>query len=776
MQRKQGKYRNVITMIAVVLGASGAWGEEPDLEPFLAQYCFDCHADGMSKGGFDLELASAASIAGHTEIWEKAIRRIDARQMPPPKKDRPSEKEYQENIDALSKYLDHLAEKNPNPGHVAGMRRLTRTEYQNAIRDLLQVEVDVAELLPKDESSHGFDNITVGNLSPTLLNRYISASQKISRIAVGGKQGAPQLRVVRLPADQTQEEHVVGLPLGTRGGALIEHTFPVTGEYEVEIRLTRDRDEKIEGLNGTHQIEVLVDNDRVADFEVKRPKNARDHTKVDLHLKHRIQVKGGQRKLGVTFIKNSGSLLDIKRQPYDAQYNRHRHPRQSPAVFQVSIAGPFYENLGEESPSRRALFSAKSKSDNEEVRAREILAPILRRAYRRSISEKELEGPMRFFRQARKEGNFDDGIERALSAVLVSPRFLFRIEKEPEGPGEVYQISEFELASRLSFFLWSSLPDEELLAVAEKGQLSDPAQIEKQVRRMLRDPRAKSLSTNFANQWLHLRNLGGVSPDLRLFPDFDDNLRQSFREETELFFQDVVDQDRKVGDLLGADYSFLNERLAKHYGIPHVYGSRFRKVGLGKETHRGGLLSHGSILSVTSYATRTSPVLRGNWILENILGTPAPPPPPNTPALDDVVVDSTLPMRARLAAHSQKTSCAACHRLMDPVGFALEHYDAVGRWRIKDGEAPVDADGGLPDGQVFVGAEPLKEGLLRRPDLFARTLTEKLLTYALGRGVEYSDAPAIRRIIRDASANEYRFSDLAVGIAQSVPFNMKKKP
>ena len=769
-------FRLLLPAVIVGMSLSGALAEDPKLEPFLAQYCFDCHADGMSKGGFDLELASEENIAKHTEVWEKAIRRIDARQMPPPKKDRPSEKEYQETIDALSEYLDRLAAKNPNPGHVAGMRRLTRTEYQNSIRDLLKVDVDVAELLPKDESSHGFDNITVGNLSPTLLNRYISAAQKISKIAVGGKQGSPQLRVVRLPADQTQKEHVVGLPLGTRGGALIDHTFPVTGEYEIEIRLTRDRDEKIEGLNGTHQIEVLLDNNRVADFEVKRPKNARDHTQVDLHLNQRIQVKSGQRKLGVTFIKNSESLLDIKRQPYDAQYNRHRHPRQAPAVFQVSIAGPFYEDLGDESPSRRALFNAVSKNHDEEARAREILAPIVKLAYRRAISQQELEGPMRFFRQARKEGSFDDGIERALSAILVSPRFLFRIEKEPEDAGEVYQISEFELASRLSFFLWSSLPDEELLNLAEKGQLSDPAQLEKQVRRMLKDSRATSLSTNFANQWLHLRNLGGVSPDLRLFPDFDDNLRQSFREETEMFFQDVVDHDRKVGDLLGADYSFLNERLAKHYGIPHVYGSRFRRVELGKETRRGGLLSHGSILSVTSYATRTSPVLRGNWILENILGTPAPPPPPNTPALDDVVVDSSLPMRARLAAHSQKASCAACHRLMDPVGFALEHYDAVGRWRIKDGESEVDADGGLPDGQVFVGAEPLKEGLLRRPDLFARTLTEKLLTYALGRGVEHSDAPAIRRIIRNASANEYRFSDLAVGIAQSVPFNMKKKP
>jgi len=768
------RYIKVITMIA----AAGVCGKEPDLKPFLEHYCFDCHADGMSKGGFDLELASEASIAKHSEVWEKAIRRLDARQMPPPKKDRPSEKEYRETIDAITKYLDQVAKKNPDPGHVAGMRRLTRTEYQNAIRDLLQVKVEVAELLPKDESSHGFDNITVSNLSPTLLNRYIGAAQKISRIAVGGHQGRPQLRVVRLPADQTQEEHVVGLPLGTRGGAMIEHTFPVTGEYEIEIRLARDRDEKVEGLNGTHLIEVLVDNDQVAQLEVKRPKNARDHTNADKHLRRRIRVKGGVRNLGVTFIKNSGSLLEIKRQPYDAQYNRHRHPRQNPAIFQVSIAGPFYENSNDETPSRRLLLGKQSEAKDEELRARDLLKPIMRRAFRRQVSDAEVEGPMKFFRQARKEGNFDDGIEGALAAILVSPRFLFKIEKEPAElkSGEIFQISDFELASRLSFFLWSSLPDEELLVLAEKGELSDPDQLEKQTRRMLKDPRATALSTNFANQWLHLRNLGGVLPDLRLFPDFDDNLRQSFREETEMFFQHLVDEDLGVGELLGADYSFLNERLAKHYGIPHIYGSRFRRVEFSEGSHRGGLLSHGSILSVTSYATRTSPVLRGNWILENILGTPAPPPPPNTPTLEDVVVDANLPMRARLAAHSQEASCATCHRLMDPVGFALEHYDAVGRWRSKDGDSEVDAGGGLPDGKVFEGEEALKQRLLERPDIFARTLTEKLLTYSLGRGVEHADAPAVRRIIRDASVNDYRFSDLVVGIVKSVPFNLKMKP
>ncbi|MFC7339258.1 DUF1592 domain-containing protein [Haloferula chungangensis] len=754
-----------------------------DLPALLDEYCIDCHDGGIKRGGLDLDGISGDEIGKHPEIWEKVIRRMDARQMPPVEEVRPDEETYQATLETLTAYFDSRASESPDPGHVDAVRRLTRTEYQNAIRDLLGVEVDVFELLPKDESSHGFDNITVGSLSPTLLSRYISAAQKISRIAVGGDQGSPQIRVVRVPADRTQDERLEGLPFGTRGGVVIDHTFPVSGEYEVDIRLSRDRNEEIEGLYEPHQIEVLVGQEKVAEFEVKRPRN-RDFSKVDANLKARIRVQGGPQKLGVTFVRKSSSLQENKRKPYDAQYNMHRHPRQAPAIFQVSISGPFEADAsdaktGNGTPSRKKIFVRMPESErDEEACAREIFAGLMRRAYRRPVSEEELAGPMGFFEEERKEKGFEAGIEAGLSAILVSPRFLFRIEEDPAEleAGSVYRLDDLTLASRLSFFLWSSLPDEELLEVAEKGELSAEGGLEKQVRRMLADPRAESLVTNFADQWLHLRNLDSFSPDLRLFPDFDDNLRQAFKTETRMFFNSILQEDRSVLDLLKADYTFLNERLAKHYGIAGIYGSRFRRVELDEDSKRGGLMRHGSILSVTSYANRTSPVIRGNWILENIIGTPTPPPPPDTPSLDDMVISESLPMRERLAAHREKKSCAVCHVLMDPPGFSLENYDAVGRWRSWEGDLPVDSSGGLPDGTEFSGVEGLEDGLLDRPELFARTVAEKLLIYGVGRGVEYQDAPAVRAIVSEASASNYKLSDIIIGVVKSVPFTMRKKP
>jgi len=759
---------------------SGAHAADPPLEVFLEEYCIDCHDSESSRGDLNLELYDSGNLGADTEIWEKALRRLGARQMPPAKKKhRPSEKEYQAIVKALATNLDQIAEGKPQLAEVPALRRLTRTEYRNAIRDLLDVSVDVEELLPKDESSHGFDNITVGSLSSTLLNRYVSAAQKTSRVAVGASQGSAQVRVVRVPADRTQEEHVEGLPLGTRGGTLIEHTFPTTGEYEIEVRLTRDRNEEVEGLSGSNEVLMLVDRDEKARFTVKRPKNRRDHASVDAHLKKRIEIEGGTHNLGITFVAQSRSLLETKREPYDAQFNFHRHPRQSPAVFQVSISGPFAASPHNQSPSRRRLFVVEPKSESEEESsAKQILSTLARRAFRRPVTEADLEKPMKFFREGRKGGDFDSGIQAALSSILVSPQFLFRIERPPTDTksGEIYPLSDVELASRLSFFLWSSLPDDRLLTLAEEGKLSDPEVLEKQVRLMLADQKSESLSTNFANQWLQLRNLEGMAPDLRMFPDFDDNLRQSFIRETELFFQNIVQQDRPLTELLDADYSFLNGRLATHYGIPHVVGSRFRRVNLDKSSKRGGLLRHGSVLMVTSYANRTSLVIRGNWILENVLGTPTPPPPPNTPSLDEAVVDVNLPMRERLAAHRADAACASCHNIMDPIGFSLENFDAVGRWREKEGAAILDVTGGLTDGQKFVGIDGLEQGLLARPELFARTVTEKLLTFALGRGLETSDAPAVRRIVKDAAANNYRFSDIVIGITKSEPFTKRKTP
>jgi hypothetical protein len=670
---------------------------------------------------------------------------------------------------------------------------MNRTEYQNAIRDLLALEIDAAALLPADEANHGFDSAPLGDLSPTLLDRYITAAQKISRLAVGRAPTTPNSDTFRVPPDQTQEGHAPGLPLGTRGGVVVPFTFPQDGEYDVQVWLTRDRNEQVEGLREKHDLEVLLDRKHLATLVVKPPVNNEVDGRVDANLKARIRATAGPHDLGVTFARKHASLLETSRQPYQARYNLHRHPRQTPAVYQVTITGPYNAQGPGETPSRRRIFvSRPTSAAEEEDSARTIVSTLLRRAYRRPVTDADVERTLKFYRQGRADGDFEAGIEMAVSAILVNPQFLFRVEQDPPGIGAntAYRVSDLDLAARLSFFLWSSIPDDELLDLAERNKLREPDVFEKQVRRLLADERARNLATNFAAQWLHLRNLEAITPDLRLFPDFDDNLRQAFRQETELLFESVVREDRSVLDLLKADYTFLNERLAKHYGVPHVHGSRFRRVALAPSpqplspegrganagNERGGLLRQGSILTVTSYATRTSPVLRGKWILENFLGTPPPPPPGNVGSLEDNVVVASLPIRERLAQHRTDAACASCHRLIDPVGFSLEQFDAVGRWRTLEEGRPVDAAGGLPDGSEFEGVAGLEDALLRRPELFVRTLTEKLFIFALGRAPDYYDAAAIRKIVRDARADNYRFSTLIAGLAKSTPFQMRKSP
>jgi hypothetical protein len=768
-----------------VLLAAAAHASEPPVAPAalpppvktaVEKYCLDCHDAEVTKGGLDLERLLHHDVTRHAEEWEQVIRKLRARQMPPSGKERPAEAVYDEMVTRLSSPLDQAAALHPHPGRTETFRRLNRTEYQNAIRDLLALEIDGAALLPKDESSHGFDNVTVGDLSPTLLNRYLAAAEKISALAVGAPRSRPGGDTFRLPPDRTQEEHVEGLPPGTRGGTVLAYTFPRDGEYEIQVRLTRDRNEEVEGLREPHELEVLLDRERVETFTVAPPKD-RDFEKVDAHLKARVRVAAGPRQVGVTFLKQPSALLETRRQPYIARYNMHRHPRLAPAIYQISINGPYDSATPGDSPSRRRVFVSYPRTAAEEDPCAErILTNLMRRAYRRPVTDADLRKPLEFYREAKAEAGFEAGIEAALSAVLVSPEFLFRIEREPAGvaPGTAYRLSDLALATRLSFFLWSSLPDDELLATAERGELHEPKKLEKQVRRMLADPRALNVVRNFAEQWLHLRNLESTTPDLRLFPEFDDNLRQAFRRETELHFETVLREDRRVLDLLKADYTFLNERLAKHYGIPHVYGSHFRRVPLEPGSGRGGLLRQGSILTVTSYATRTSPVIRGKWVLENILGTPPAPPPADVPALKDNTVAANLSVRERLAEHRANPACASCHDVMDPVGFALENYDAVGRWRTLEEGQPVDATGGLPDGSEFIGVSPLEDGLLQRPELFVGTLAEKLLTFALGRGLEASDAPAIRQIVREAQANDFRFSSVILGIVNSTPFTMRK--
>ncbi|HEX3314762.1 MAG TPA: DUF1592 domain-containing protein [Gemmataceae bacterium] len=745
----------------------------------VARHCSICHNSDDKKGGLDLGSASAQEVASHPDIWEKVVRKLTTRQMPPLGKTRPDERTYDLFVAALEAELDRAAAVRVDPGRTPTLRRLNRTEYRNAIRDLLRLEIDAAALLPTDEPNHGFDSAPLGGLSPTLLERYVTAAQKISRLAVGRKPSAPNSETFRVPPDLTQEGHVDGLPLGTRGGIRIPYTFPQDGEYDIQVWLTRDRNEHVEGLREPNDLLVLLDRKRMATFTVKPPGKGERHEDVDAHAKTRIAITAGPHDLGATFVQNPPSLLETKRQPYQAHFNLHRHPRISPAIYQVSITGPYGAKGPGDTPSRRRVFVCRPTGPaDEEACARKNLAGLLRAGFRRPLADGDLDKSMTFFRQGRQNADFEAGIEMALSAMLVNPQFLFRIEQDPKdvAPKTAYAVRDIDLASRLSFFLWSSIPDEELLDLAARNELHKPDVFEKQVRRLLADERSRSLATNFAAQWLHLRNLASITPDLRLFPDFDDNLRQAFRQETELFVDSVFRQDRSVLDLLSSDRTFVNERLANHYGIPNVYGDRFREVALGADRQRGGLLRQGSVLMVTSYATRTSPVLRGKWILENFLGTPPPPPPANVPSLKENTVAANLPIRERLAEHRSSASCASCHRLIDPVGFSLEQFDAVGRWRTTDDGRPIDAAGGLPDGSRFDGVSGIEKALLHRPDLFVRTLAEKLFVFALGRAPDAADAPALRKIVRDARANDYRFSSLIVGITTSAPFRMRMSP
>jgi hypothetical protein len=744
----------------------------------IDRYCVTCHNQKLKTAGLMLDDADLANPGAGAEVWEKVVRKLRTSAMPPPNMPQPSIEERRALLSWLETSLDESAAAKPNPGRTETLRRLNRTEYQNAIRDLLRLDIDATSLLPPDESGHGFDNVTVGDLPTALLDRYISAAQKISRLAIGSVQSSVQSDIIRVAPDVTQEEHVAGLPIGTRGGVSVRYTFAQDGEYDIQIYLARSYSGDVEGLKDLqpHEIKLLLDRRPIGTMTVQRPANG-DDALLDRNLTIRIPVKAGPHDVGVTFLGNSPSLLETARQPLQAHFNERRHPRMTPAISQVSITGPYAPLRADDTPSRRRIFVCRPAEPREdEACAKKILSALMRRAYRRSISEADVERPIAFYREGRSDGGFDAGIERALSAVLFNPEFLLRVETDPDGvpAGTSYRISDLELASRLSFFLWSSLPDDELLDAAIRGELSRPDVLERLARRMLADPRAFNLASNFAGQWLRLRNLESVSPNVRLFPDFDDNLRQAFRQETELFVDSILREDRSVLDLLKADYTFLNERLAKHYGIPGVYGSRFRRVTLGPDSRRGGLLRHGSILAVTSYATRTSPVIRGVWVLNNIFGAPPPPPLPNVPALDGSV-PANLPVRQRLGVHRSNPVCANCHRTIDPVGFALENFDAVGRWRDQEGESgPIDVSGSLPGVGALNGVAGLEEGLLRRPELFAGTLTEKLLTFALGRGVEYYDAPAVRRILREARPDGYRVSSLILGIVKSVPFQMRR--
>jgi hypothetical protein len=785
-----------VTSKAGALGAAAAAallvaGCQPSEEALVAEYsatiesyCTDCHNDVERVADMSLEEADLAHVTADPALWEKVIVKLRGRLMPPPGGPRPEADSVDSFVTFLETRLDAAAELDPSPGRT-GIHRLNRTEYGNAVRDLLALDIDPAEYLPADDEGYGFDNIAdILRVSPSLLEQYLAASTKIAALAVGDPETPVVTQVHRAPPDLAQSEHIDGLPLGTRGGMLFRHNFPLDAEYDFNVFLLRNIVGYMKGLEWPHLLEITIDGERVFEAQVGgEADNAMSDANfsaaadtIDARLRTRVFVEAGPHDVGVAFVRRNSAEthepLELHTRDLDLQ-----NMNGEPIVDYMNITGPFDATGPGDTPSRRRLFGCRPDSAAEELRcAEEILSALARRAYRRPVGEEDVGLLLRFFEAGRERGSFDTGIQNALRVVLTAPAFLFRSQPDPEGlaPGEIYPVDDVALASRLSFFLWSSIPDDELLNVAEQGRLSAPAEYERQVRRMLADARSYALVDNFAGQWLFLRNLRSARPGVEEFPDFDENVRRAMLRETELFFDSIIREDRSVVDLLTADYTFVNERLAKHYGIPGIYGSHFRRIDTPNDARRG-LLGHGSILTVTSYPNRTSPVLRGKWVMENVLGTPPPTPPPNVPALDENEPGGLArSVRERLEEHRENPVCAACHDIMDPLGLALENFDAVGRWRTVEPGGKVDASGQLADGTVVDGPIELREALTAEPEHFVGVVVEKLMIYALGRGLEPADMPAVRRIVREAARDDYRFSALVLGVANGTAFRMRQ--
>ena len=780
--------RSTHSAAAIVAALAAGWlasdvGAQSATEyrALLDEYCVTCHnqrtVDDQSEEitplrsqlravGLALDALELSAVATDAAHWEPVVRKLRAGLMPPAGRRRPDQATLDQFRAWLETELDAAAAARPDPGRTATFHRLNRAEYSNAIRDLLALEIDVDDFLAADDAGFGFDNMGgVLRMSQSLLERYLDASRIISRLAVGSPPPAPFSETFRTAQDEQQHERATGLPFGTRGGMLVSYQFPLDADYDLSIQLSGTR-----GLREEHRLEVTVDGEPV-ELPTLEPGST---------IELRVPVAPGRRDIGVAFYRNPPVLVEQVRE-------RFQNPRTSgnsggpggsmPFVTSLTIAGPYDARGPGRTPSRDRIFVCRPATVSEETGcARTILSGLARQAYRRPVTDADIDVLLEFYEMGRANGaHFESGVELALRRLLVSPEFLVRIEADPSGvaSGTPYRVTDIELASRLSFFLWSSIPDPELLAVAERGALSEPAELERQVRRLIADPRSKALTTNFAGQWLQLRNLATVvRPGDPYSLAFDETLRQAMITETEMFFDGVVRQDRGVLELLMADYSYLNGRLAGHYDIPNVQGAHFRRVVFPANSPRGGLLGHGSILTLTSHAIRTSPVLRGKWILNTILGTPPPDPPPNVPALVDQKTQAKLgTMRERMDAHRSNPVCAACHAMIDPAGFALEGFDAIGRSRVVDESFnDLDTSGTLPDGTAFDGAAELRTALVAHPERFVGTVTEKLMTYALGRGLDYYDMPAVRRIVREAETEGYGMQSIIVGIVNSYPF------
>ena len=717
----------------------------------MDRYCTGCHNPKLKSGGLVLEKLDPALAGDAAETWEKVVRKVRAGMMPPSGAPRPERAALDSFAANLEMQLDRAAASKPAPGS-PGLHRLNRTEYANAIRDLLALEVDASTLLPADDSSEGFDNIAAAlAITPALVERYTAAAVKVAKLAVGDTLIAASTATYRAAPDFSQAMHVDGMPLGTRGGLQVRHNFPVDGEYTFKIRARAAG----VGLGGApppgEEVELAVNGERV---------KLAPGTTIDL----KIPVKAGPQTVAAAYVR--------KRPPGNDEIWGVSASNSS--VQSIAITGPTNVTGPGDTPSRRRIFVCRPTEQTEVACAKKIATELATRAFRHSLSGSDLEMLLGFYQSGRNSGSFDGGIEQIVARVLVDPRFVFRFEREPANvpAGSVYRVSDSELASRLSFFLWSSIPDDELLSVAASGKLHEPAVLEQQARRMLADPKSQALVTSFGDQWLYLRELKAARPEAK---GFNDNLRQGFRRETEMLLESILREDRSVVDLLDADYTFVDETLARHYGIPNVRGSRFRRVAVTDDDRRG-LLGQGSFLLVTSVANRTSPVARGKWILENILGVAPPLPPPNVPPLEDTEgAKKAASVREQMEQHRKNPTCAACHKIMDPIGFSLENFDLIGRKRTSDGGVAVDASGQLVDGTELNGAAGLRRALLSRSDVFVRTMTEKLMTYGTGRALKYTDMPAVRAIARDAARNHNRFSSLIVGIVKSDTFQMREK-